>query len=386
MFSLRRLTGILALAVLVGALSVWASPWPASGQSGSFTATIDEAAPADLNVAPADDECPVGDPCKSQIAISLTEAGDPIPGIIIVVPPEFTLSSSGIPNGTVLSNVQATVTGDLGGGCTGALGVSPTNLVDGALKGEAADDASAAALSNPNLWPTRLESDPIVAALGTGSLVGRATGSANVVILAVPVNILYFDVPAGAFGLPGGTYAVSVLGDPTTPLAIDICQPFSTTVLNLGQTAGGQTVLSCTAAGAHTFTVGLRDADTGDIIGTFMDTATCTGVEPTATPEPGAPTATPTPIPPTPVPPTATPVPGLSCELFDLNGDGNVTLFEMLRVIHTLADTNHDGKVTLGELFALIQLVGDTNGDGHLSLFELLRATVTIIGILGPCP
>ena len=333
-----RLAGVLAFAVLAGALSLWVGPWSASGQSGSFTVTVDEVDPANPDTAPVDDECPFGAPCKSQNQINLTDAGQPIPGIIVVVPPEFQASSSlAVPNGTVVSKVQANVTGDFGVGCVSPIPVGPVNLVDGGLKGEVPDDSTDAALSNPNLWPTRLESDPIVAALGTGSLVGRATGSALVIIIPVRINILYFDIPGGAFGLPGGTYAVSVIGDPTAPLAIQVCQPFDSTVLNLGQTAGGQTLFSCAAGGTHTFTNASRDPVTGEITGTFTDTATCTGGPPTNTPTntPVPPTVTPTPtITPTPTPTatstptdtptstaTATPAPAYSITSPDTGGD-----------------------------------------------------------------
>lgn len=327
-----RLAGILALAVLVGGLAVWAGSWPASGQSGSFTITVDEVEPANLDVAPVDDECPVEAPCKTLNEISLTETGQPIPGIIVVVPPEFEGASGlDIANGTVVVKVSAVVTGNLGAGCVNVLPVGPANLFDGGLKGEVPDDGTDAALRDANVWPTRLESDPVVAALGPENIVRRATGSALVIVLQVPVNLLYFDVPGGAFGLPGGTYVVSVIGDPTAPLAIETCQPFSTTVLNLGQTAGGQTLLACTAGGTHTFTSALRDAVTGEIIGTFTDTATCTGGPPTNTPTntPVPPTVTPTPTPtatstatstPTPTA-TATPVPAYSITSPDTGGD-----------------------------------------------------------------
>jgi cell division septation protein DedD len=398
MLSPRSVLLTVVVAIIALSAGLWLNARVVSGQSGSFTITVDETAPADPDVAPVDDECPVGASCKAENHVVLTEAGEPIPGIITVIPPEFQVNSGlNVLNGTVLSRVQAYLKADLiGGGCVNDLAVPAADLVDGGLKGEVPNDATAAALSDPDLWPTRLESDPIVSALGTGNIVGRATGSALVIIIPVPINILYFDVPAGAFGLPGGTYAVSVLGDPTEPLTIDTCQPFDTTVLNLGRTAGGQTVFSCNAGGTHTFTIGLFDLDTLDPLGTLDDTVECSGGEPTETPTPAAtdtptPTATPTVTgtPPTATPtptitPTATPTPPKSILIYgpSLHGptanrpDNEATLAAAAGYDVTVADAATWSSMTTNQFAAYDAIVfGDPASSAGLSLLDTAEAT-----------
>ncbi len=159
---------------------------------------------------------------------------------------------------------------------------------------EGPDDATAAGLLNPYVWPTRVESDPVVTKLlGLGLPVwARYIGIAAVDLSGngfidppgttsdaiVPINFIVFN--AG----PSGMQSVSVIGDPTAPPgASDICTPlnsvttiFPKAVNDAGSPVATEILRSCNTAGALVFAESLTREDSGGntVIPDFLGTCT----------------------------------------------------------------------------------------------------------------
>ncbi len=162
------------------------------------------------------------------------------------------------------------------------------DFLDGGIKGEVADDASAEALASTSVWPTRLESDLRVSQLLASSHPVLRRSLAVLVIdlpwplddITVPVNLLSFDVSDGN-GFGGltlqGTYNVAVVGDPSTSSSAAMCTPMTSAGLLLGLTAAGLTLQTCQAVGTHTMTTVLTRESGGALVfdATVSDTVTC---------------------------------------------------------------------------------------------------------------
>lgn len=186
------------------------------------------------------------------------------------------LCTNGLSNGSLVASINFSILLGFGGNCwdTGGPIGGGIQMTDGALPGAASglfpnggfvegpDDATAPALVNPAVWPTRLEADPVVQAVtGGGGLVwARYVGFEGVT--GTPINILVFYLGAGGFD----HYAI--LGDPTTPSGLVTCTPFLSDADFLGETTDVVTtnterLRTCVSAGVHNFTTTFTRSDTG---------------------------------------------------------------------------------------------------------------------------
>jgi hypothetical protein len=121
------------------------------------------------------------------------------------------------------------------------------DLFDGALpasEGEGPDDASAAALANPAVWPTRVESSPLFMAFdpnGTATAGGApvwARYTAPIPALGSVANVIIFNLGAS------GWASVLITGDPSVPpsgAAPQPCTPLQVSSDFLGETGADDT-------------------------------------------------------------------------------------------------------------------------------------------------
>ncbi len=280
------LLGLVAL-VATG-LGLWVSGQLARGQftDVTFSVTVDETDPSGLTP-PGDDECPVGDPCKHLVDLAINDVGQDLADITVIIPPGFTTADgTTVGNGHLTGNVTAVLNVvPLFGSCNLPVIVT-TDVVDGALPGETTDDGTAAALGDPNVWPTLVQSDARVAdLLSSGhSIIQRSTGVATITIIIitvdVPINLLYFDVSDGnGFGglTDAGTYAVLVLGEPGEggALPVEDCTPLSSLAIALGETPEGELLQSCTVEGTDAFKSVFTTEGSTTVEGTISDDTTC---------------------------------------------------------------------------------------------------------------
>lgn len=261
------------------------TPTPTPSLSASATMTVDEVDASSLTP-PVDDDCPVGVPCKLGADIDVTDDGAPLPSITTILPPAFDPpDGTAVPDGRVTGNLHVLAHFVLSGACTSASPVidATASFMDAAIKGEGADDATSAALADPTVWPTRLESDLRLAQLlGNGqSIVARyLTVLAGPLGIQIPVNLLFVDVSDGN-GFAGlthaGTYAIAVIGDPSVVPPVIQCTPLNADYILLGETAQGETLMTCLEAGAHTVTNVFSRNVSGSIVldGTASDTVNC---------------------------------------------------------------------------------------------------------------
>ena len=244
--------------------------------------TIDSADPASLDP-PTAKKCTIGESCK--IAASfLIPAGQPLAGVATVIPPSISTTNSGdIPNGVLVGNATFQVTvGLFGGECNiGVAGAFDT--FDGALPPEGTSD-TVAALSDPDVYPTRIDSDDVLAgvlAIPGAEIVKRTVGVATVPGLApLEVNTVSVEVP----DLPGfgpATLAVSVTGDPTAPEDPDqvFCTPFGASAISLGETADGLRLQECLVAGTQVFAYSFVREDTLETVVQVDLSNSCAGLQ-----------------------------------------------------------------------------------------------------------
>jgi hypothetical protein len=290
----RRNALIVVLVVIATGLGVWIA-------SGALThvstvVTIDERDPAALTD-PVDDDCPVGMACKVKSDLNVADTNQPASSLTSISPTAFQgIIGTSIDNGTVVGNTHVIVWWFPSGDCSVPLlkqKVDDTkDFLDGAIKGEfphQPSDDDAPALLDPDVWPTRLESDLRVSQLLNGvqpnphphpvlrRSVAVLDGPGS---LEIPVNLLSFDVSDG-YGFGGltlqGTYNVAVVGDPTSPLPGATCTPMTSTGLLLGRSAADLRLLTCEAEGTHTMTTVLTREVGGALVfdATVSDTVTC---------------------------------------------------------------------------------------------------------------
>ena len=252
----------------------------------NFSAVIDEDdSPADLpsSTPPTDNDCLLTQPCEQAFSYDygLSVFCDPgysgtgvpnggcVPtaGVVVVIPGQnvatpVALSSydfyitrgdsdpfglGTIPNGIVTAELAFAVTLKIGP-TTSLCDVNLPGVLalsDGALSvalGEGPDDPTAPALASPLVWPTRIESDPVYAALaGAGAQPWvRYVGFEG--FTGTPVNVIVFNTGVG------GWQTVTILGDPSAPPsggASQVCAPVSVTQGFLGETARGQDLRTC---------------------------------------------------------------------------------------------------------------------------------------------
>jgi hypothetical protein len=179
--------------------------------------------------------------------------GQPITSPIIAIPgsPNYNITAGfpGIPNGVVTVESSFAVQIKIAPGaapCNVPVGSPGFLLVDGALPPaphalpEGPADATAAALVNPAVWPTRLESSPLFLAFNAGAGGGYAgapvwmRATASIPGGLGPANVLVFN---------GGSswYQVLITGDPSVPTpgsSAQPCTPLSVGGDYLGQDGG----------------------------------------------------------------------------------------------------------------------------------------------------
>ena len=319
---IRLLLLALGLAGLVGAgLALQADAGPGPNFTATFSATIDEASPANPSIAPVDDNCPVGGPCKMrsrhEIARTSGTGEGPLARIEFVVPnPDGVPGGNGfditsglpVPNGVDVVEATFSVNLQLApdpAPCNVPAGPVTFTLFDGALPafyGEGPNGGTGADLINPAVWPTRLEAAPGFLAYNSGapSYTGaavRARYTALIPILNAPANIVVFDTGAG------GYVHVLILGDPSVPvnpLAPRPCAPFLFDATYYGETDAsdtmpGRLLRSCLQEADPTFQGRFIDWTDSSPDTVINDTSVCGSTDPTVTPTP-APQPTPGPV------------------------------------------------------------------------------------------
>lgn len=276
---------------------------------GANPADIGHVFPSPIGTPPVDGDCLLASSCE-MLFRATQPGGNALHGTTITVPnPDgapgglgFDIASGhpliagpdgrpGLTNGSLAAESSFLITIDLGAGCSaplsgtvvlrdGALPGSGSLFLSGSMPPEGPNDATAAALANPSVWPTRLEADLLAfnvsRAFGAGP-VGTVPVWARYVgvepTLGVPVNVLVFNLGAQ------GYLHVSILGDPTTPSNIIACTPFETDVDYLGETTDDNDGLTsrlreCQEIGSHGFVFTFIDSQNGAQT-TVVDTETC---------------------------------------------------------------------------------------------------------------
>ncbi len=241
----------------------------------TYSAVIDSAYPADPNIPPVSDICLTGaQPCKVQVNFAIP-AGNPMPGIVSYTPNPFSVTNGiGVPNGLVAGQVGFTVFSDanLFPNCSVQVGpaqLDAPGLYDGAIAlayGEGPDSAAQIDLANPFVYPTRLNSDPVVAKLIAGGAFMWARYVGYITGLGMPVNLVVFNMGGGNFA------TVTVTGDPSVLNPKDTCSPYNASSVLLGEYSSWDGVnynptgikrLTCGAVGDYTFSASFTRADIG---------------------------------------------------------------------------------------------------------------------------
>ena len=218
-----------------------------------FTPTFEErsqnatASDASLPATDPPDDCLVTVPCKQTILYTVPSTANPggqqpLAGVVSIVPDAYYVTRGNadpangtVPNGTKVANVAASLKIVLTGNDNCNFTFPPIfDLRDAALP-EEGTSAGVPALSAVNVWPTRLESDPVIAALidkfGMASIWARYVGSTVALGNFVEINVVVFN--AG----PLGWMQASVLGDPKGPIEPPgNCTPLSVTATYAGET------------------------------------------------------------------------------------------------------------------------------------------------------
>ena len=285
-----------------------------------FRVTIDETAPADPSIPPADDNCPLNIPCKirTDIVVSPHEPAFPLghvtPGAFVVAP------GADIPDGSRVGIAAFEIMIGLAAfddcSSNGFLFAGKTLLHDAAIDlGTSTGDPSD--LVAPDRWPSQLNDErATIESHYPGALLwARYVGvfhiqpdslvAASAPAIALPLNILTFRLSDGNF------LSVNLIGDPSTLLASDgtlslaapdikACTPFHSQVTIQGVATPDAIVQvfppppmpvlrACQQEGAHTFLgifLDLFDNTVRDL--TFRkDVATCGPVESPPHPDPG---------------------------------------------------------------------------------------------------
>lgn len=255
----------------------------------TFSYTFDEAAPENPDILPADDDCPVGAPCKLLWWAEVPD-GQPSPGGISgMIHPSSVVGfadASVIPNGAIVAKIFGSRRVGPVGRCATEGTIVPwgdPTVVD-ATADSSTTTGSPDDLCSFSHWPSQLNGvrDYFLATHPGSILSGRALVRWPGCSPGGPTNILNFDQSDGT-----GFYMV-VGGDPTAPPSpptTEECGPWVVKYVGLGVTAdnpdtsedeGGIPLRTCIAAGTHTITASLDRNDTppGDPI-VLEDTATC---------------------------------------------------------------------------------------------------------------
>jgi len=260
-FSLRNAL-IMVLVLIATGLGVWIA---SAAYTVTAVYTIDEKDPSGFTD-PVDDDCPIDMPCKVKSDLNVADNGQAIPSVTSISPGAFRGASGiSIPNSAVVGRADVSWHYQLIGTCssTSTLIHDTKDFLDGMIKGEnpPTESGTIGALSDPTVWPTRLESDLRVKYLLTTTghtLLRRSVAviDGGDMLIDIPINLLSFDVSDGV-GFGGltlrGTYNVAVTGVPGVSLP-STCTPMTNNSWVLGETAAGLTLQTCRAAGTQTMT------------------------------------------------------------------------------------------------------------------------------------
>jgi len=293
------LTAILALAFL--ALFIGGAPAASAEDpppSPWFQATIDETSPADPTVAPVDDDCPVGVPCKVRTTVAIAP-GDAVLPIASVTSNAFYVAHGGtVPNGIRVGTTGFATSLSIStvGPCeTNAIPyASGTVLVDAAIDPQTTT-RSPADLASPAHWPSQLNDEllRIATHVHSPALWARYVGVYEVRIgqleYYVPINILVIRAPDGSY------VSAYLVGDPssrnpdgTMELGgpeIRLCSPFvfQTTIQGLALDLADPTdpavygLRVCLAPGPHPFAAIFIPLLPGGTPIVRVDAAACSG-------------------------------------------------------------------------------------------------------------
>jgi len=276
-----KVSRFLPLAALLVLLLAWqGSPAVAEGPfTPTFSVTLDEVAPDNPDVLPADDECPVGAACKVLTTIEIPDGQPGSDGYGIV--PSSIMGLAGdalVPDGAVVGRFfGSTRVGPVGRCATEGTIVTWSITWLDATTDASTTTGSVSDLCSFSHWPTQLNGlrDDFLAANPGAVLTARGVGC----LPNLPFNRLMFTQTDGSVL---GTTAV---GDPTAPPDWDKCGPEITKEVHLGLSAdnpdtpedeGGIPLLTCTAAGTQTFRAlyDRRDTPPGDFLA-LEDTGVC---------------------------------------------------------------------------------------------------------------
>jgi hypothetical protein len=278
-FRFFPLAGLLLLLLLGEGAAVADGPF-----TPTYSMTIDDVAPDDVNVLPADDECPVGAACKLLWRHEIPDGQPSGHGSGIL--PSSIVGFAGdalVPDGAIVGRL-------FGSTKVGPVGRCPTEgtIVPWEFTWlEATTDVSTTTGSQSDLcsfsnWPTQLNGvkEDFLASNPGAALSARWVGcSQPLPDLWLVNNVLLFTHTDGSilFTVPGG--------DPTAPVTAELCGPIIVNSVHLGLSVdnpdtpadeGGIPLRTCTAAGTQTYRAFFDREDTppGDPL-VLEDTATC---------------------------------------------------------------------------------------------------------------
>ena len=245
----------------------------------TFSVTLDEVAPDNLDILPADDECPVGAACK---LLAWTELPDGQPvwdGYAIVPSPIVGLAGDTlVPDGAIVGRSSLSLRIGPVGGCAAEGTIIAVELT----WFDATTDVSTTTGSQSDLcsfsnWPTQINGvrDHFLAANPGAVLTARRVGSQPTVC----ANALLFTQTDGSI------LYHQVWGDPTAPPTTESCGPVLNKSVFLGLSAdnpdtpadeGGIPLFTCTAPGMQTFRdlYDRNDTPPGDVL-VLEDTGIC---------------------------------------------------------------------------------------------------------------
>jgi hypothetical protein len=276
---LLPLVGLLFLLLLGQGLAEAQGPF-----TPTFSVTLDEVAPDNPDVLPADDECPVGAACKVLVTTEIPDGQPGSDGYGTV--PSSIMGLAGdalVPDGAVVGRFFGSTRVGPVGRCATEGTITPWSItwLD-ATTDASTTTGSASDLCSFSHWPTQLNGlrDDFLAANPGAVLTARGVGC----LPNLPFNRLMFTQTDGSVL---GTTAV---GDPTAPPDWDKCGPEITKEVHLGLSAdnpdtpadeGGIPLLTCTAAGTQTFRAlyDRRDTPPGDFLA-LEDTGVCSSNTP----------------------------------------------------------------------------------------------------------
>jgi len=276
-----RVSRFLPLAALLVLLLAWqGGPAVAQGPfTPTFSVTLDEVAPDNPDVLPADDECPVGAACKLLWRMQVPD-GQPSAGISGINPSSIVglASDALVPDGAIVGKIV----GSWSMGPVGTCAVEGTVVPFQATYLDGTTDASTTTGSVSDLcsfshWPSQLDGlrDDFLAANPDAELHARWVGCSPSLV----VDVLFFRQTNGSILYT--TWA----GLPTAPPSSVTCGPGIVESIHLGLSAdnpdtpadeGGIPMRTCTAGGTQTYRAFLDRNDTppGDLL-VLEDTGVC---------------------------------------------------------------------------------------------------------------